>query len=753
VLASRAMSTYELAPRVPRSPARGIGAASLRPAMPGAGGSLAIALLLVLLYAAFAQGAVSEPAEARLQVATAAIGALAAGAWLWAGRLRVQSGRLGWLAVGLLVAFALWSGISLLWSVTPDQSWIELNRYLEYALVLCLGIAVGASLGRSLELVAGGFLLVVLAVSLYALGQKLAPGLHLSGVFDLNQTGAFSRLQQPLGYWNALALFAVLGVPQAAAMAIDDSLPTWLRLAALASLEVLLLVIAFTYSRGGLLALAVAIIALIVLSGRRLRALLWLAVTGLATIAPLLYGLLSRSLSASGVALGAREGAGALLAILLVLSLAALILIGLRMIALERRVVITAARRRSIVRFLLALGGAGILAILLAIAMSARGLTGTFSHAWQSFTSAQGVSQGNPSRLLSFDSEYRWGWWKEAVSAFLARPLGGWGAGSFPVVHLLYRENGLSVMQPHSVPLQWLAETGIVGALLGVGAFLSLLGAGVGAARRSAPGRARLLAGAIVAAGFAYAIHACYDWDSDIPGVTLPVLVLLGALAGSSASGLRADGRSTHWRGWRGPGADLRVGLSGRRPGDPVLARGLASGWRAAAVVAAALSMCAFALSGAMPSLAASDASRALTAASAAGRRSLAHAAALAFTAGRLDPLSDAGPRTGAILAIRENSYARARDELLIAVRRDPSDAGAWETLARVDLELGDLPAALSAARRSMALDPHGWEDPQDQNYRSAAEAVVAALLLEAPPGSSATRLPTPGYAVSAARG
>jgi len=123
------------------------------------------------------------------------------------------------------------------------------------------------------------------------------------------------------------------------------------------------------------------------------------------------------------------------------------------------------------------LSGVLVLVGLLALTLSSRGLTGTFSHAWQTFTTARGTNISDPHHLLSSDSENRWVWWKEAAGAASDRPLTGWGAGSFGAVHLLYRRDNLSVKQPHSVPLQWLAETGVVGALAAVLAFALLLAA------------------------------------------------------------------------------------------------------------------------------------------------------------------------------------------------------------------------------------------------------------------------------------
>ena len=137
--------------------------------------------------------------------------------------------------------------------------------------MLGLAIAAGASSARSSEWVAGGFLVVSLAVTGYALGQKLIPGVHVAGVFDFNQTGQFARLQEPFGYWNALALFISMGVPIALALTVDRQRSSRLRLGALIAVELMFLAIGFTYSRGGLIALALGTAAAIALGGLRLR--------------------------------------------------------------------------------------------------------------------------------------------------------------------------------------------------------------------------------------------------------------------------------------------------------------------------------------------------------------------------------------------------------------------------------------------------------------------------------------------------
>jgi O-antigen ligase len=729
------MSTYELSSESRPPEGAGIAARALRVTRSlAAADVLGIAVLVLLLYAAFGHGAVQavatprSPDEPRLQVAVAAVAALGFGVWIWGGSLRIAAPRLTLVGIALLAAFAVWSGVSLAWSVSPDGTWLELNRYLTYTVVLVLAVIVGASARRGTELILHGFLVVVGLVTLDALGQKLVPELHIGGLINLNQTGLIPRLQQPFGYWNALALFVVMGVPMALAVCGDRTRSPRLRLAALGSLELMFLAIGFTYSRGGLVALVVAVAVALAVGGGRLRGLLWLALAAVASVVPLALGLHSHVLTTAGVSLSQRSGTGAELSVAVVATLAVLVLAGRRVTVLEPDVQISPARARAIARGLLALLAALVLVGLIALALSHRGLTGTFSHAWHSFTASRGANDTNPNNLLSADSGNRWVWWKEALGAFSARPLGGWGAGSFPVTHLLFRRNDLGVLQPHSVPLQYLAETGLIGALLAIGAFLTLIASGLRTARLLAPGRDRLIAAALLGAAVAYGVHACYDWDSDIPGVTLPVLVFLGALAGSAGKATAAR-RASRLQSM----AHLPTALPARGRGS------LSPGLRMAAIVLTTVAMCAFALSVVLPSLAAEKASSAELAVGPGTPAALRQADKEAVLATRLDPLSDAGLLAEATVASRRQQIAAARALDIRALARDPSDTNAWEALAFVEVLGNRLGAGIQAAQRILELDPKG---PASVSY--AVGVAQAATVQEALPEDAPTDIPTP---------
>src|SRR4051794_33722913 len=129
--------------------------------------------------------------------------------------------------------------------------------------------------------------------------------------------------------------------------------------------------------------------------------------------------------------------------------------------------------------------------------------------------------------------------WGEVGGAGAPPPPGGGGGGASPLLHRRYRHNQLEVLQPHSVPLQMLAEVGLIGALLGLGALALLAAAGVNrvvkgtrAERGGIPaGGDHRYAAALLAAVAAWLVHMWFDWDWDIPGVAIPLFAMLGLLA------------------------------------------------------------------------------------------------------------------------------------------------------------------------------------------------------------------------------
>ncbi len=130
-------------------------------------------------------------------------------------------------------------------------------------------------------------------------------------------------------------------------------------------------------------------------------------------------------------------------------------------------------------------------------------------------------------RLTSFESN-RYDYWKVALRMGAHHPLAGEGSSAFRVVWRRERTIDDPALDAHSLVLETFAELGLLG-LLALGAFLGGVGWG---------GRRALLADRPAAVGACAAlaallVHACLDWDWEMPALALPGIVLAGALLAS----------------------------------------------------------------------------------------------------------------------------------------------------------------------------------------------------------------------------
>ena len=137
-----------------------------------------------------------------------------------------------------------------------------------------------------------------------------------------------------------------------------------------------------------------------------------------------------------------------------------------------------------------------------------------------------------PSRFGSLSFSNRRCWWAEAKDVFVQHAPEGAGAATFEIARKRFRIDARNVSQPHSVPLQHLADGGI----LGLGLFLAFVAAAAAAcvcALRRLHGPERAAAVALVAAPLAYLLHALVDYSWDFLAVTAPTLFALGVLVGA----------------------------------------------------------------------------------------------------------------------------------------------------------------------------------------------------------------------------
>ena len=554
----------------------------------------------------------------------------------------------------------------------------------------------------------------------YALGGKMLPELSI-GPIDLDQASQFARLRAPLGYWNALGMLMVMATPACIAFAAAREGAPGARIVALLALELLLVTLALTYSRGALLALAVAVVVIVAAGPDRLRRLGVAALAVLASVPPVAFAFGSDKLSHDGVAAAERATEGLELLAIFAGSMLALAAVAVFALRAESGRSWSNARKRGVWRLIALFAAIAALTGIAALASSDRGLTGTVSHEWKEFREPVGISN-EPVRLISSNGSNRWIWWREAAGAFSDRPLAGWGAGSFPILHDRYREYRTQVRSAHSVPLQFLAEGGIVGAALAIGAIALLFAAAIRTAL-SSEGADRSARMTLIASASAWAVHCLVDWDWEIPALTLAALAALAV----AAAPWGAD------RSWTYPSpprsrSGRRLRVSPRR-GPVAIPVALLAGFAAAA----------FALSAALPVAADSRRLDALREAADAGvsDAALEKAADDAAEAHDLNPLDADALLAQATIEHRLGNDADARDLLLEASRVQPDDYRVWEALFGFAQITGDTELAKLALERRAEAEPLSISD--DPGPSSG-----LAYTLAVPPEQSPTAVGTP---------
>jgi O-antigen ligase len=414
--------------------------------------------------------------------------------------------------LGVVTALFAWILCSNLWTGSPTRTMLESQRAALY-----IG-AVGAILllvrGASYRALLGAAWCAIALVCGYALATRLFP--ERLGITDVI---AGYRLSEPVGYWNALGLFAAMGALLALGF-VTHGRSRVLRAAAGASLVILIVALYFTFSRGAWGALACGLVASIALERQRLR-----AVTALLAVAPwpalgVWIGSRSEALTRQGAALQAASDAGHRLALVLVALAAGAALVGVGFAAVASRVRVSRIARGAY--------AAALLLILTAL------MTGVFARygspvsiaerGYRAFTGPPPATGGDLNRrLFTFSSVPRAQQWTVAWQDYRSHPWLGSGAGTYELHWLRDRPSPTKVVDAHSLYLETLAELGPVGLLL----VLMLLGLPLAAA---AGARRRPLAPAAFGAYVAYLLHAGVDWDWEMTALTLTALICGAAL-------------------------------------------------------------------------------------------------------------------------------------------------------------------------------------------------------------------------------
>jgi hypothetical protein len=412
------------------------------------------------------------------------------------------------LSTAALIGLAAWDAVSLVWSPVPSLARDEALLVALYAVALLSALV---TLRSDAERLAAT---IVVVAGLSSLAVVTAAALWFSDrPADLYTSG---RLEFPVSYRNAEAAVALLAFWPAIALTARRTLPVVLRALALGGATAMLGVWLMTQSRGAGLSLALSAIVFFAVCPTRLRALVptviaaGLVGSGFETLtAPF------RADTAAEIA-SAVHHAGNLTFWIAVGGVGA----GLAYSLFDRYLRVSEFERRV----------AGALVLLTLVAALTGSLVAFFvavdrpghflAKRWSHFKTAP-VVEGTGTHFTSLGSN-RYDFWRVALQESRRHSVAGIGARGFGAAYLVEGRSVETPARAHSVELDVLSETGIVG-------FVLLLAAGgLLLARIAARARGSVAAAAVLAAGVYWAAHTAVDWVWTFPAVGIPAFLLLG---------------------------------------------------------------------------------------------------------------------------------------------------------------------------------------------------------------------------------
>lgn len=696
---------------------------------------VAIALSLV----AFVSGAgLSQTSATEVEMALTLGGGLAVAAAIAVAPAAARPH--GRLAVGLMLALAALTALSVSWSVQPDASWQQAALIVAYAATFITAVVMARVQPGRFSAVLGGVLLSGVVLCAYALLTKVLPA-------QLDAADESARLQAPYGYWNATGLTAALTVLGCLWLGARRAGRPALNALAYPASGLALTTLMLAYPRGALLALAGGLALWFAVVPLRLRgAAVALSGAGGAAVV-VLWSFSQRALSADHVDLHARSMAGRQLGVLLVATLIALLGVGLAVGFLtSRRAPSRRVRRRAATVLIVALALVPV-AVVGALATSHRGLTGSISHGFDKLTDPNAnLPSNDPSRLTAVGS-VRALYWDQALKVFRSAPAVGVGAAGFGLARLRYRSDTVLVVHAHGYVLQILADLGLVGLGLSLLLFIAWLASALRSARPLALRRARgdpslrpagrlsalaprrwalrrvarpwtaerVALVTMLALVVVFGVHSLVDWTWFVPGNACVALLCAGWLAGrgrvapdampagalataavvaTEPVGAAPTGGPRAWVARLGLGAGFsRLGARRAIAATVVLVIALLAAWAQW-----------------QPLRSAQAAGDSLTALDS---HNTVRAQALAQTAIDRQPLSVTPLLDLSAIDSAAGRSAQARADLVRAVRLQPRNPEPWQYLAAYDLEQANRPhRALADLRAAVYLDP---ESPQNR--------------------------------------
>ncbi len=580
---------------------------------------------------------------------------------------RVVISRTGWVAVSLLGGFLVWTWIGTSWSSSHELTLQEVCRLSTYLALFLIGLcALTPETARSLVNGLGCGIAVVCAA---AVMSKLTPSLFPASAAG-NAFYRTSRLSYPFNYADGVGEYAAIGLPLLLYSATGGR--TLLgRAVSVAALQPLVLCLAMTVSRGGILATGVALVAFFALAPNRIPRLATLVISAAGT-AVLMLALLHRAALRDALYTAPAGERHSMLAVLCVVvaGTGLVQLCGQMLISRVPRPGWLIVSRRGAQRVATVVLAVLVTGVIIAFA------SGTVGHLWHDFKLWQAKTNSNQYfRLFSLAGSHRYQYWQVAWKAFESSPIHGIGPGTFRFYWEQHTTHAEYILNAHSLWFETLAETGIVGWLLLAGFFALIVVGGTVRTLRTASG-SRLLLATATACVLSFCAAASFDWTWQIGVVPMVALLLASATFATDRSATSEP---------RAPST-----LSRLRP-------------RALLSLAAIAGMLLIAIP-----LASAIALRQSQAAAHEGR--LSRALADADTARAVEPGAASPYLQLALVYEAANEIGRARTAIRDAIAREPGNYQLWLVASRLDTESDHPRQALSYYQQARRLYPTSIE-------------------------------------------
>ena len=652
--------------------------------------ALLIAAAIVALAMISAGGVddlIATPGNTWTEIAVTVLGATTVGVVAVIGP---AGRRWGLVTILLMATLTLLEGLSITWSYLPDSSWLATSQAVSFLAAFAAAVCLAWVAPNRWPALLGGFAIAMTALCGWSLLVKVFPS-------TLAPSATAGRLEAPFGYWNAIGLCAALGLPACLWGGVRRDRGRLLAGLAAPALCLLLSVAVLSYSRSADAAGVVGVALWLIFVPLRLRSVVLLAIGAIGASVISAWMLSHAALKNGSATAVAQDHAGHTFGIVIVVVLLLVTAAGFWAARAMDRVAVSALLRRRIGWALIALLVLVVICALGATAASSRGLTGELSHVWNELTATDShVSDSAAGRVFQFGSS-RPVYWHQALDVGGHSLLKGVGLLGFGDARLRYTTSTSVVSEAHGYLFETFADLGLVGVVVTLALLVSWLVAAwrplaLRTGRASLdPARSAERDGMVALASIviAFGVQSTLDWTWFFSGVTIPVLLCAGWLAGRGplVRAVAPADRSAD-AGAAGPGsADGWFDRLAARPAVAVtivllLAGTLAIGWLQW---------------------------RPLRAAQQLSRSESANTTAAAFSAARAAASSDPlliEPHTRlASLYLQLGDRTSARSELVQATDLQPQNPSTWFNLANFDSLHGNLARSVLEYYQTIELD------------------------------------------------